>query len=84
MENVDKQKPIHLVHCRECQGYHRINIKMTVIGDFPTTESLPDRFYDKLFRGELKCPKTGETFIAAEDDWLHLTQAEFEALSKRK
>jgi hypothetical protein len=27
--------------------------------------------------GPTECPKTGKLFDATEDDWLHLTEAEF-------
>lgn len=68
---------VHVVHCRECDDYHRMNIKATSIGNGPV-ERLPDELLVKLFRCEIKCPKTGETFVAAEDDWVHLTEQEFE------
>jgi hypothetical protein len=60
-----------------------MKIKETIIGPSPLPEPLPDEFRSKLFRSEIECPKTGETFIPAEDDWLHLTEQEFEAFLKR-
>jgi hypothetical protein len=78
MKNPEERKPVHVVRCRECDGFHRINIKETIIGIGPTPpEPIPDEFYSVLFRREIKCPKTGDTFIPAEDDWLHLTEDEF-------
>jgi len=85
---MENRKPIHIVHCRECKGYHRINLKMSTIGIDPAPEPIPETLMDemrkKFFRSEIRCPKTKETFIPAEDDWLHLTEQEFQALPKNK
>jgi hypothetical protein len=78
MGNADEQKPIHLVHCPECKGYHKSNIKVTTYGIGPLPpDLLPDEFQSKLFSGPIECRATGKTFIPTEDDWLHLTEDEF-------
>ena len=83
MGNPEESKTIHVVHCRECDGYHRFNIKTTIVGHFPA-ELIPDDFASTLFRRELECPMTHKTFVPAEDDWLHLTEQEFQDFVKRK
>jgi hypothetical protein len=80
MSRPQEQKPVHVVHCRECNGYHRIGIKVTTIG-IEFAPDIPEEYWDKarakLFRTEIRCPETKESFIAAEDDWLHLSEEEF-------
>jgi hypothetical protein len=85
MGKQGEHKPIHVVRCRECSGYHRINLKKTLIGDGPAPDipdSLINEAWKRCFSSEIKCPKTGDTFIPTEDDWLHLTEQEFRALAK--
>lgn len=80
MGNSEESKTVPLVHCPECSGHHRINIKLTTYGIGPVEpppEALPDKFLNKLFRSELQCPKTKRSFTPDDDDWLHLTEDEF-------
>lgn len=51
-----------------------MKVNVTTIGDGPAPPSIPDEL---LFKSSpIKCPKTGEYFVPAQDDWLHLMMDE--------
>jgi hypothetical protein len=75
-------KTIHLLHCRSCNGFHRFGFKITTYGRTsasddpePLGEPLGEEFFPC---GKRTCPKTGEIYYAAQEDWLHLTEREFD------
>jgi hypothetical protein len=77
MSNSDEQKMISLVHCPECKGYHKINIKLTTYGSGPPPPPLPAEFRNKLFSASINRPATSKSFIPSEGDWLHLSEDQF-------
>src|SRR5437868_3927665 len=78
-----KQEPktVHLMLCRVCDGYHRVNIRR-IGAELDELGMPPD---EMMFpAGKHKCPRTGEVFYGAVDDWLHLTEREYDLLPNRK
>lgn len=85
-------KTIHLIHCRACGNYHRADfqvIEKTFGGSGPPPfekeqmrafrEDLLRKIPEDFFRGgKQQCPLNGETYYAAQDDWMHLTEREFD------
>ena len=78
MSGSDKARTVHVVLCPFCSGYHRVNIKLAVVGNGKLTqEDMPP--IEILFPSPspTKCAKTGKMFKATDRDWLHLTEEEF-------
>jgi len=77
---MEEPKIVHLLRCRVCNGYHRFNLKH--FGEkFAESEMPPP---DMIFHGgRMGCPKTGEIFYAALDDWAHLTKREYDLLGDK-
>jgi hypothetical protein len=68
---------VHLVHCPFCKAYHRVRLTHTAIGDASLDVELPSEEEVLHQFRQQECPKNHETFEAAEDDWLHLSEDEF-------
>jgi hypothetical protein len=72
-------KTVHLLFCRICDGYHRAYIRF--VGSISRSEMPSDEApYES---GKQCCPITGEVFYSAADDWLHLTERQYD-LAQRK
>ena len=69
-------KTVHMVRCPFCKSYHRVDVKVTTFGIWPTSEGLPS-IEELLVSKPTICPFTNQSFDSDEDDWLHLTEEEF-------
>jgi hypothetical protein len=78
---IEESKTVHLLLCRVCNGYHRVNVKQ--VGEELADSEMPQP--EMLFPGgRMGCPKTGEIFYAALDAWVHLTEREYDLRFSRK
>jgi len=77
MSDSEHAKTVHMLLCPFCKGYHRVHIKHSSIGGELAIEDMAAPLAMLFAPGPTRCPKTGKTFDATEDDWLHLTEEEF-------
>lgn len=72
-------KTIWVLRCRGCNGHHQMKITQIALQgmEFPPVE--------EMFSNQpIKCPTTGAQFYSAQDDWVHLTEREFDLHFRRK
>lgn len=77
----EEPKTVHLIFCRICDGYHPVRVKVHYVG--AVNESETPSYETPYPAGKKRCPKTAEAFYAAADDWLHLTERQYDLLSKK-